>query len=137
MFYFVFSGNILGRRMLQFKSCVSPKRDHAHSFGTPKGNTESHPHGKRPLIKKEEPDTSEESVVVTGPNGHETHSVTISLPSEALVKKLVAYTYDILCSEQTRRPSSVPDKFFKDIKKLSSKYFLKYISKFFLDRVVL
>lgn len=124
---------ILGRTVMNFRACTSPKRDFDNDRkkrGAPLEEA-SGPSAKRPMILKNpdgsmttmvklESDTNTQSSQESGPLHSPSPSgetvITISLPSKELSLKILQLTQDCLAGE-TIRNNPVHQKYFKQIRK--------------------
>lgn len=122
---------ILGRTVMNFRSCTSPKRDFEadkRKRGIPSSSTEDPgtSSAKRPMIVKqpdgsaqavvkiEQPETSSQETEEMVPSPSGGCLLTLSLPDKEAAMKVLLYAQDYLSGEVTRG-RDVPKKFFKQM----------------------
>lgn len=127
---------ILGRTVMNFRACTSPKRDFDNDRKKRAGpqtgeDAEGQPSAKRPMIVKNpdgttttvvklENDTTqcsqESGVGAPPPSPSGETPLLIALPNKEMALKILQYTQDALSGELTRG-NSVNPKYFKQIRK--------------------
>lgn len=124
-------GQILGRKVMNFKSCTSPKRDFEHDCkkrGLPNAGLDAagQPSAKRPMIVKN-PDGTPQTVVKveneqssqeSGPPASPSRgrALTLNLPDNETCLHMLYQTQDFLSGEVTRG-KAVSKEYFKQISK--------------------